>query len=168
MTEVEGGFMWGDKRRARAERVDTLVGEGTRIEGDVVFRGGMHVAGVVRGNVSAEGQDAAALLVLGEGGCIEGDIKVPHVVINGRVDGDVRAGDSLELGASARVAGALFYARLEMAVGAEVNGRLQCLSKEAAPKSLPVPVDFPTRPGRSAEKAPPATDKVDGMRGKKG
>lgn len=54
--------MWGKRREARPARVDTLVGEGTCVSGDLVFRGGMHVDGVIRGNVSAEAGDNAALL----------------------------------------------------------------------------------------------------------
>lgn len=144
--------MWGDKRKVRPARVDTLVGEGTCVNGDVVFRGGMHVDGMVRGNVSAEPGDALAVLVLSERGEIEGDVKVPHVVINGQVTGDVRALESLELAPQAKVNGVLYYARLEMAMGAEVNGKLVCLSKESATKSLPPPVDFPARAARGPEK----------------
>lgn len=144
--------MWGKRREARPARVDTLVGEGTCVSGDLVFRGGMHVDGVIRGNVSAEAGDDAALLVLGERGTIEGDVKAPHVVINGRVQGDVRAVESLELAAQARVSGALYYVRLEMALGAEVNGKLVCLTKEMLSKSLPAPVEFSARLARGAEK----------------
>lgn len=90
--------------------------------------------------------------VLGERGTIEGDVKAPHVVLNGRVQGDVRAVESLDLAAQARVSGALYYVRLEMALGAEVNGKLVCLTKEILSKSLPAPVEFSARLARGAEK----------------
>jgi len=87
-------------------------------------------------------------------GLLKVAVKAPHVVINGRVQGDVRAVESLELAAQARVSGALYYdyVRLEMALGAEVNGKLVCLTKEMLSKSLPAPVEFSARLAGGAEK----------------
>ena len=83
--------MWGSKNRGKMTRVDTLVGEGTCVAGDLSFSGGLHVDGTVRGNIIAEGGEAAAMLVIGDRGRVEGEVRVPHVVISGSVTGDVRA-----------------------------------------------------------------------------
>ncbi|MHB1240133.1 MAG: bactofilin family protein [Gammaproteobacteria bacterium] len=110
------------KRRSRA-RIDTLVGQRTEVHGDVRFSGGLHVDGTVKGNVVAEsGSDA--VLTLSEGGCIEGEVRVPTVILDGRVNGDVHAADRVELAAHARVTGNVYYNLIEMAVGAAVNGKL--------------------------------------------
>lgn len=43
------------------------------------------------------------------GGRVDGEIRAPHVIIDGQVDGDIHAIERLELGAQARVKGNLHY-----------------------------------------------------------
>jgi cytoskeletal protein CcmA (bactofilin family) len=59
-----------------------------------------------------------------EGGCIEGSVMVPNIVLNGLVKGDIEAGDRVELGPKARVLGSVHYLTIETAVGAQINGKL--------------------------------------------
>ena len=132
--------MWGNKAKGKMTKVDTLIGEGTSVSGDVTFSGGLHVDGTVRGNIIAEGGDSGALLVVGEHGRVEGEIRVPHVIISGAVSGDVRALESVELAPRAQVNGNIYYARIEMAMGAEVNGQMIHVTEEKA-RTLPMPAD---------------------------
>jgi cytoskeletal protein CcmA (bactofilin family) len=46
------------------------------------------------------------------------------VVVNGTVIGDVHASGHVELASEARIHGNVYYALIEMAMGAEVNGNL--------------------------------------------
>ena len=115
--------VWGGKKKFNSVRVDTLIGKGTVITGGVSFVGGLHVDGRVEGNVTA-GDSTDTVLVLSENGSIEGEVNVPNIVLNGVVDGDVHSSEHLELAANARVSGDVYYNLLEMAVGAEVNGKL--------------------------------------------
>jgi len=55
---------------------------------------------------------------------IDGGVTVPNVRLNGIVRGDVFANKRLELGATARVIGNVYYNLIEMAIGAEINGKL--------------------------------------------
>ena len=55
---------------------------------------------------------------------VDGGVTVPYVVLNGIVKGDVFAGKRVELGPTARVIGNVYYNLIEMAIGAEINGRL--------------------------------------------
>lgn len=136
--------MWGNSNSGNNKRkmvkVDTLVGEGTAIAGDISFSGGLHVDGTVRGNIIAEGNDASTMLVVGERGRVEGEVRVPHVVISGAITGDVRATESVELAPHAQVTGNIYYARIEMAMGAEVNGQLIHIAQDKA-RTLPPPAD---------------------------
>lgn len=115
--------MWNKNRKKKTTRIDTLVGQATEITGDVKFTGGLHVDGTIKGNVYAE-NDGRSMLSLSEQGTIEGEVKVPFVVVNGVVIGDVHGGEHVELQAKARVAGNVYYNLIEMAIGAEVNGKL--------------------------------------------
>ena len=76
--------------------VDTLIGKQTVIHGDLHFRGGLYIEGRVVGRLIAE-EGADARLTLADGGHIEGEVRAPVVVINGRLDGDVHAGERVEL-----------------------------------------------------------------------
>ena len=115
--------MFGKKKGFNAARIDTLVGQGTEITGDLVFSGGLHVDGTIKGNVVAE-EGATALLILSEFGRIEGEVTVPNMVLNGEVVGDVYGSTRVELAPKARVKGSVYYNLIEMAIGAEVNGGL--------------------------------------------
>jgi cytoskeletal protein CcmA (bactofilin family) len=103
--------------------IDSLIGAGSVISGDVEFTGGLRVDGVVRGNITAVG-DKPGTLVLSEQAKIEGAIDVAHVVVNGTVAGPVRAKEYLELLPKARVTGDVTYKTIEIHVGAIVMGRM--------------------------------------------
>lgn len=116
--------MWGNSKKPKqTAQIDSLIGQNSEIRGDVIFSGGLHVDGKVIGNViAAEGDDS--VLTLSERGIIEGEVKVPNVVVNGTVVGDVHAMSHVELAAQAKVHGNVYYSLIEMAMGAEVNGNL--------------------------------------------
>ncbi|MDH5470723.1 MAG: polymer-forming cytoskeletal protein [Gammaproteobacteria bacterium] len=113
----------GKKHKTTSGKVDTIIGQQTRIEGDVHFTGGLHVDGHIKGGIVAEaGSDS--VLTVSEHGSIEGDVRVPTVILNGTVTGDVRSGDRIELSTKAEVNGDVYYNLIEMAMGAAVNGSL--------------------------------------------
>ena len=111
------------KSKSKPQRIDTLIGAGTRIIGDVHFSGGFHVDGHVKGNVDAL-PDSGATLSVSDAGTVEGSVSVPNVILNGTVTGDILAHDRVELGATARVTGNVYYGLIEMEMGAEINGKL--------------------------------------------
>lgn len=111
-----------DKRGRDVAAISTLIAEGTTIRGDVHFTGGLHLDGLVQGALTAEGADA--VLTLSEKGRIAGEVRVSNAVINGSVHGDVFVAERLQLAAHARIEGNVHYKVLEMAAGAQVNGRM--------------------------------------------
>lgn len=119
--------------------IDTLLGKGTTIDGDVRFSGGLHVEGMVKGNLVADDDDA--MLVLSEHGHIQGEVRVPNIVVNGTIDGDVYATTKIELYEKARVCGDVYYNLLEMAVGSEVNGKLVRQKSDAGYAGTPAVVE---------------------------
>ena len=115
--------MFGKKKPNAINRVDTLVGPNSKVSGDLHFMGGCHIDGTVKGNVSAD-KDSHSALSISEDGTVEGGVTVPYVVLNGIVRGDVVASQRVELGPTARVIGNVYYNLIEMAIGAEINGKL--------------------------------------------
>ncbi len=124
--------MSGKKTAFSSARIDTLVGQGTVINGDLIFAGGLHVDGKINGNVVAE-EGSSAILILSEHGRIEGDVKVPNMVLNGEIIGDVYGSTRVELAPKSRIKGSVYYNLIEMAIGAEVNGGLVHQPDDAKP-----------------------------------
>jgi cytoskeletal protein CcmA (bactofilin family) len=139
--------MFGQKRKRNSFNIETLVGRNTTLKGDIHFTGGLHIDGTVKGNVIAD-EGTSSVLSLSEHGCIKGEVRVPNVTLNGKVMGDVHASQGIELASHASVTGDVFYNLIEMAMGAEVNGKLVHVSEaETAqvksgdkPAAKPVPV----------------------------
>lgn len=115
--------MFGSKPTKPQNRIDSLIGSGTIVEGNIEFTGGLRVDGRVRGNVAAtDGQPST--LVLSEKAQIEGEIRVSHAVINGTVIGPVHGAEYVELQPKSNVTGDVHYRTLEIQLGAVVQGRL--------------------------------------------
>lgn len=130
--------MFQRKHAVRDEpgRETSLIARGTVIRGDVYFAGTLHLDGRVEGSVQATGDDA--MLTLGEHGQVDGEIRVPQALINGHVVGDVAIA-RLTLAPLARIDGDLRYHTLELAAGAQVNGRIARQADEVIPRELPGP-----------------------------
>lgn len=128
--------MLGSKRKTSVSGGTTLISHETVVVGDVYFCGNLDVEGVVQGNVIAQPGKDALLRVVGKGR-IEGEIRVPSVIINGVVQGNVYSTRHLELAPKSQVQGSVFYVLVEMAAGAEVNGSLTHMSDADAETALP-------------------------------
>lgn len=118
--------MFGSSDKSRKRRpgaVDTLIGQGTEVRGDVLFSGGLHTDGQIKGKVLANIGETASLSI-SEIGNIEGDVCVPDITVNGTITGNVYSSERLVLASQARVNGNVFYNRLEIQPGASVNGKM--------------------------------------------
>ncbi len=115
--------MLGRKKARKSTRIDTVIGKTTTIRGDVDFAGTLHIEGTVIGNVRAE-SDPEATLILDEDSMIQGDISVANILVNGSVEGDVFSTKHAELLPHAQIKGNVYYNLIEMSVGSAVNGSL--------------------------------------------
>lgn len=113
--------------------VETLIGAGTVIAGDILFSGGLRIDGEVRGNVRAFDGEAGTL-VIGEKGRVDGNIDVARLVVNGLVRGRVATGEFIRLQAKARLDCDVEYGIAEIHSGAVVQGRL--LQRPRAARSV--------------------------------
>ena len=103
-------------------KINTLIGEGTEVEGVVKFSGGLHVVGKINGG--AISVEDGSVLIISEHAEVRGNIKVKHLIVNGRVDGEVYVDGKVELFDKARINGDIYYKVLELPVGAQVSGKL--------------------------------------------
>ena len=115
--------MFNKKYSKPQNRIDTLIGADTVIDGNVSFTGGMRIDGQVIGNVIAR-PGKPSTLVLSEQGSVTGEVNATHLVVNGVICGAVTVSEYLELHTKARVTGDVHYKTLEIQVGAVLEGRL--------------------------------------------
>ena len=94
------------------------------------------VNGVVNGNVRAE-SGTNATLTISEKGEVRGEIRVPNVIVNGAVDGDIYSEKHIELSAKAEVTGNVYYKVIEMVMGSKVDGQFVHVQNDSEKISAP-------------------------------
>jgi cytoskeletal protein CcmA (bactofilin family) len=115
-----------------ATQIDSLIGKGTKFEGNVFFSGGLRVDGEIHGKVI--GETSPATLVLSEHGVVNGHVEVTYLVANGSINGPVRATEFLELQPKGRIEGNVEYGMIEIQQGAVIEGSLLRLVPESTDK----------------------------------
>lgn len=98
----------------------SVIGAGTEITGQITMRGDFHVDGRIEGNVSTQGE-----VVISDQGEVQGEIEGEVVVIEGRVDGAVRAHQVVRLKHGCKVSGDLVAPAVELEEGGGFNGRIE-------------------------------------------
>ena len=121
-----------------------VLGVDSRIKGDLKFQGTLTVDGAVLGDIHAP-EGSGAMLIIGENASVAGDIVSDSVLISGRVTGNVKAGDRVEIFGTGVLHGDIATGDVMIQGGAEFQGRCQ-MTKVAPP--LPHPGDdSPVAPG---------------------
>ena len=118
--------------KKKQPRIQTLIGEGTVINGEVQFSDGLRIDGEVVGDVVAQ-PNCQSMLVISEKARVTGKVKAGHVIINGSVVGPVQSDELLELQSKAIIVGDVRYESLEMHQGAVIDGELRPLKAEEKP-----------------------------------
>lgn len=116
----------------------TLIANNCELSGDVHFSDQLQINGTVKGNIYAV-EGSKAVVTVSEKGRVKGDIRVPNVIINGKVFGDVYSDKHIELAAKAEIKGNVYYNLIEMVMGSRVDGNLvharDRKDKQAAPEA---------------------------------
>lgn len=109
----------------------TLVSRATKVTGDLYFTGELQLEGRVTGNIIAE-DEKDAKVVIADSGVVEGEIRAPVVIVNGKVIGNIYSSKHVEFAAKADVTGTVHYHSIEMVKGAQVNGSMINKQKDSA------------------------------------
>ena len=100
----------------------TLIEVGTLIKGEIIFDNELFVMGEVDGDLNSDSD--LARLIVSKTGKVQGEIRVPNVVVNGTILGNVFASGNLEITGTARNFGDLHYSSIEIQGGSLITGRL--------------------------------------------
>lgn len=110
--------------------VDTVIGPNARIKGEVEGKTNLEVKGTLEGICRIEG-----LIRVCEGGSVLGNVNATNVVIEGEVKGNLDATENLELRATSRIEGDIRAAKLAMAEGCYIKGKIDMSTEDVAPRS---------------------------------
>lgn len=135
---------------SRDESGITLIATNCEVAGDVHFSDQLQVNGIVKGNIYAQ-SGSKATVTISEKGRVKGEIRVPNVIVNGKVFGDIRSDKHIELATKAEVKGNVYYNLIEMVKGSRVDGHLvhlqdgkQELAEPKPPKAVEKPEEDST------------------------
>lgn len=107
------------------EKLESLIGSNAGLKGEIDTKGTLRIDGTVEGNVSAD------WVVIGEKAQIKGDVTARGIVVGGRVDGNLRAKEIVEIKSKGRICGEIFTNKLTIAEGAFFDGRSSMQKEES-------------------------------------
>ena len=110
-------------KKKGSTKIDSLIGQGTTINGSLKFAGGLRVDGIIVGDVSMA-DDKNGTLIVSEKARIEGRVHCSHLILNGEIRGPIEVSHYVELQGKSRIVGDLTYKTLEMHPGAIIEGHL--------------------------------------------
>jgi cytoskeletal protein CcmA (bactofilin family) len=113
--------MFNDKNKtnnAAPNGGTTLIGAGTTLSGNINSNGDLRIDGTVIGNITS-----AAKIIIGNTGYVEGDIQCQQADVTGKISGNVRAKEILQLRGDCVVDGNLYAGKLQVEPSATFNGQ---------------------------------------------
>lgn len=120
-------------------RIDTLIGASTRIDGDIACTGVLRVQGEVAGDVLCHEGPTGGLIV-DSAGSVAGATNAPHIVVRGRVAGPAHSSQTIEIHQGASLVGDVSFKQMAIHAGGVVEGALNpTLDGNAPAEQAPSP-----------------------------
>jgi cytoskeletal protein CcmA (bactofilin family) len=101
----------------KTDEITTILGKGSEFEGKLQFEGTLRIEGVFSGEIASD-----SVLVVGEGARVDAEIDIGTIIINGEVQGNVRAKQGVELRGKGRLKGNLETPSLYIEKGVVFDG----------------------------------------------
>lgn len=120
------------KREYDEQKITGFFDKDTEFKGDLSFKGSFRIDGSFKGTIVSD-----SMLVIGEQGKVEADVKAGYVVINGEIRGTIRAEDKVEIHSHGRVFGSIISPKLIVDEGAYLEAN--CMAGEQPNAAVPEP-----------------------------
>lgn len=123
------------KREFEEDKITGFFDKDTEIKGELSFQGSFRIDGRFKGKINSD-----SMLIIGESGKVDADIKIGYMVIDGEVKGNVQAIERVEIHSNGRVMGTITTPNLVIEEGAYLEANCQTTDKMPPPiqeKSLP-------------------------------
>lgn len=119
------------KKDVEESKITGFFDKDTEIKGDLHFKGTFRMDGRFKGKI-----DSGSILIIGDSGKVEADIKIGHVIINGEVKGNIHATEKVEVNANGRILGNIISPKLVVEEGAYLEAN--CQTTDKASQTMPV------------------------------
>jgi len=106
------------------DKLETFLGMNSSLKGELNVRGTLRIDGTVEGQLDSD------YVILSETGEVKGEIKAKKILIGGKMDGNVRAQELVEIKSKGKVLGDIFTPRLAIIEGGEFNGKVEMKKAE--------------------------------------
>jgi len=121
------------KREIEESKITGFFDKDTEIKGDLNFKGTFRIDGRFKGKI-----DSKSILIIGDSGKVDADIKIGHLIINGEIKGNIQATEKVEINGNGRVIGTIVSPKLMVEEGAYLEANCQTTDKLPQPSSLPL------------------------------
>jgi len=101
------------------DKLGSLLGMNSNLKGELKVKGTLRVDGTVEGQLDAD------YVILSETAEVKGEIKAKKIIIGGKIDGNARAQELVEIKSKGKVLGDIFTPQLTIIEGAEFNGKVE-------------------------------------------
>jgi cytoskeletal protein CcmA (bactofilin family) len=106
----------------------TTIASGLKISGEISGTSDLYIDGETQGKIRL----ANARVTVGPSGRVQADIEAREIIIEGSVQGNLKAGERLHLGASSKVQGSVLTPRFAIEDGARLRGKVEMVRTGAA------------------------------------
>jgi cytoskeletal protein CcmA (bactofilin family) len=114
------------KSEGKQSDLNGFLDSGSNVTGELRFQTSFRVDGKFSGTVISEGE-----LIVGQGGEVDGELRVGQVVISGKVSGSIRAGRRIHLSSSGTLLAEIDTPVLIIDEGGFFQGRCSMVREEA-------------------------------------
>lgn len=108
-----------------SEKLEALIGVNTEFKGNIDAKGTLRIDGIFEGNIKAD------WVILGEKASVKGDIESRGIVVGGKIEGNLRAKEIVEIKSKGQVLGDIYTAKLTVIEGGIFDGRSTMLKESS-------------------------------------
>lgn len=112
------------KRDIDESKITGFCDKETEFKGDLHFKGSFRIDGRFKGKI-----DSDSILIIGDNGKVEADVKVGHLIVNGEIKGHIQASHKVEIHSTGRVIGTIISPKLVVEEGAYLEANCQTTDK---------------------------------------
>jgi cytoskeletal protein CcmA (bactofilin family) len=136
------------KREFEEDKITGFFDKETEFKGDLSFKGSFRIDGLFKGKI-----DSDSMLVVGESGKVDADVRIGYMVIDGEVKGNIQASERVEIHSNGRVMGTITSPKLVIEEGAYLEAT--CQTTDKMPPTIPErPAHKDTEKGEEKEGIP--------------
>lgn len=106
------------------EKLESFIGANSNFKGDVDTKGTLRIDGAMEGNVNAD------WVLLGEKALLKGDVTARGIVVGGRIEGNLKAKEIVEIKAKGQVYGDVSTSKLTVVEGGLFDGKSSMAKEE--------------------------------------